>query len=360
VASSAQDISAWIREVHTALVPSSAEMSGAAWGPVTARHRTTRPDWFRNYDVAWAEPITAPSSATLDVVTASLDDLPQEISPPRISRSTLGACGEVQSLGGTPIRMTWSELGGEIAAWDPESGAAVVLRGWPPNGYDQVSPFRWLVHWSVVAAGGVLLHAACVGRPVRNRNRGVLLLGEAGYGKSTTALGCLTEGWVTCGDDAVAVFHDGVGWYARPVFAAIKTKLTGSGPPGSDSTGMSSPATVTWDINGHKRVHLLTTTDAQSLAARIELDALVVLTPDAPSDAPCRRIDGSTARTLIAPSTALPLPFDKHLVLRRIGLLASGLPAYTLPRRPTVSQSVCDVADIAEATRPRARSHAAG
>lgn len=248
--------------------------------------------------------------------------------------------------------MTWAEAGGEIVAWDPDSACALLLRASEPNGYDRVSPMRWLVHWSVVAAGGVLLHAACMGKADRERSRGVLLLGEAGFGKSTTTLACLEDGWVTCGDDAVAVFPDQLGWHATPVYAGVKTKISSDILDQTEQTQSRSPATVTWDIGGIKRVHLLTTTTRRSFADRIELDALVLLAPDEPTRAPCRRLSEADARTRIAPSTAFPLPFDRQQVLERIGRLASELPAYSLPHRPTMAESVAAVAAITQGAQP--------
>ncbi len=356
------DVTAWIRRVHSALAPSAVEQSAASWGPVTVRHRTTRPDWFGDFDEAWAQPIPTPRLPQVDVITTSLADLPKTISPPRISSGAIGARGEVTSLVGSSTRMTWNEPGGQITGWDPESGLAVVLRGWSPPWFEHVNPFRWLVHWSVAAAGGALMHAACVGLPDHGRYSGVLLLGEAGYGKSTTALACLTEGWVTCGDDAVPVFCDDEGWHASAVYSALKTRIAGETPGDSEATEAPSPspAAVTRVVSDDKRVHLLTTTTNRTLVDRIDLVALVLLAPAEASDAPYQRMAASAARTQIAPATALRLPFDKELVLRRIGLLADALPVYRLPRRSSVSQSVADVRTIAEAHLREAEPRSSG
>ncbi len=347
---SAAEISRWIRDVHASLAPSATLRTAAAWGPVTVRHRTTRPAWFGGFDSSWAAPIAPPTSADVDVdvITASLDDLPYDAKPPKIDRSMLGVRGEVRSLDGTPTRMVWIELGGEITAWDPDSSAAVIIRSREPEWFDRVSPMRWLLHWSVVGAGGVVLHAACVGRRSGGRTAGVLLLGEAGYGKSTTTLGCLNDGWVTCGDDAVAVFREHNRWHARAIYATMKTKLAGNSPASGDSTGIKSPAAVTWDVEGGKRVHLLSTTRQPSIEPRIDIDALILLAPHDPPGARYTSVTGALARTRIAPSTVMPLPFDRQIVLERIGELVSDVPAFSLPRRASVAKSVVDVANIAE------------
>lgn len=292
-----------------------------------------------------------PSAADVDVITAAFDDLPADFPPPPLKRGSIGARGEVAGLSHT--RLTWTEVGAEAIGWDPVSGAAVMLRCEAPNGYDRVSPLRSLVHWSVVAAGGLLVHGACVGESDGAHVRGLLLLGEAGYGKSTTTLACVERGWVTCGDDAVAVFPDDSGWHAAAVYGAIKTKLQHPSPPPADLNGDATPATVTWEIGGTKRVHLLTSTDAKMVADRIELDALVLLAPDADPAQTWRRISAAQARTLAAPSTALSLPFERATMLTRFGDLAREVPGYLLPRRSTMARTVSDIGGILSDSQPR-------
>jgi len=344
-------LAAWIRCVYAALLPRSTPCMGASWGPVAMAHRTTQPDWFAAVDRAWACPVdtafmdgrTAPHN--LSVITAAFADLPPHISPPPLRRRDLGPCGEARFTFGSRTRLTWNEQAGQVVGWDPHSGCALLLRSTPLNGYDLVSPMRWLVHWAVAAAGGVLMHAATVGRQEDGSVRGALLIGEAGYGKSTTTLACLSRGWLTCGDDAVAVIDEGGRWVAHAIYSAVKTKLAhpAAAPPDLPTAGVEA---VSWDIAGTKRVHLLTSTDSQTLCDRMLISALILLDPEADSQADCAAVMPALARTRATPSTLLPLPFERETALRRIGALASQVPATLLPRRSTLARTVADVTRI--------------
>jgi len=356
----------WIRTVHATLLPDSSAARGASWGPVRMVHRTTRPNWFAAIDNAWACPSFdqpgeefTPTDGSdeadrtdrkartirINVITAAFVDIPPHIAPPPLRRSALGPRGEAPIPPGNSTRLTWEEQGDQVVGWDPQSGCALLLRSTPLNGYDLVSPMRWLVHWGIAAAGGILMHAASVGRPEGKSVRGALLIGEAGYGKSTTTLACLSRGWLTCGDDAVAVIQDGKSWVAHAIYAAVKTKLShpASAPPDLPSAGVNS---VTWDIAGTKRVHLLSSTDSQTLCQRMVIDALILLDPDADPGANCVAATPAQARLRATPSTLLPLPFEREAALQRIGALASQVPATLLPRRATLAQTMIDLARL--------------
>ena len=346
--SSEEALRAWIVGTHEALTAAAGEPSRIAWGPKAVRHRTTRPDWFAGMQPAWARPLPADGASDVDLITASFDDVTGLVALPELRRGDLGARGEVSVLSSGNVRMVWDDVAGLVQAWDPASGRAMCLMAQPPDGYELVSPLRTLVHWVVVAAGGLLMHAASVGRASAGQARGALLLGEAGYGKSTTTLACLKRGWVTCGDDAVVLFRDQGQWVAWPVYAAVKTKLQ------SEHVDVWRDGDiVTWEIAGTKRAHRLTSTDRGLLADRMVVDALVVLDPGADPDAAWTQVPGSRARTLAAPSTAIPLPFDREVVLRRIGEVCAETASYLLPRRSELSTTVEHVGQILDDAQQR-------
>ncbi len=346
---SGEALRAWIVRTHEALQAVAGEPSRIAWGPKVVRHRTTKPDWFAGMRAAWARPLPDDGQADVDLITAAFDDVAPLVELPALRRGDLGARGEVTVLSAGDVRMVWDDVAGLVQAWDPASGRAICLMAQPPDGYELVSPLRTLVHWVVVAAGGLLMHAASVGRPAAaGPVRGALLLGEAGYGKSTTTLACLQRGWVTCGDDAVVLGREHGQWVVWPVYAAVKTKLH------SEHVDMWSDADiVTWEIAGTKRAHRLTATDSGLLADQMVVDALVVLDPAADPDAAWTQVSGSRARTLAAPSTAIPLPFDRDVVLRRIGELCAQTASYVLPRRTQLPTTVEHVGQILDAAQRR-------
>jgi len=73
--------------------------------------------------------------------------------------------------------------------------------------YERGSPLRAIFHWWMRQHGRVLVHAAAIG----SDNRGVLVIGKSGSGKSTTALTCLLNGWSYAGDDYCLVNANGTG-----------------------------------------------------------------------------------------------------------------------------------------------------
>lgn len=63
--------------------------------------------------------------------------------------------------------------------------------------YEQGTPMLYIFHWWLAAQGKRLVHAGAVG----TENGGVLLAGRGGSGKSTTAVACVTQGFLYLGDD---------------------------------------------------------------------------------------------------------------------------------------------------------------
>lgn len=66
------------------------------------------------------------------------------------------------------------------------------------------SPLRGILHWWMEKNGLQLVHAAVAG----DRDRGALIPGRGGSGKSSTAVACLTEGMQFVGDDYVVLGLD--------------------------------------------------------------------------------------------------------------------------------------------------------
>lgn len=337
----------WIQQVHGALSPRAQDRVAAAWGSATIQHRTTRPEWFGAMDRAWAR--TVEVGRDVDVISAAVTDVPAWIGIPALRLGDLGPRGEVPIEPGSRTRMTWPAQGGRILGWDPESGKAVLLHARPPDEYELVSPMRNLVHWVLVAQGGLLVHAAAIGRAHASGVRGSLVLGNSGYGKSTTTLACVAQGWLTCGDDSVAVFPDECGWRAESIYAAIKTKVDRPAPVDMPPSGVTP---LSWVIDGVKRAHLLTATTEQTLCSQMRLTSAILIEPEADPAAPVERATAARARTVSAPATVMPLPFDSEVVLKRLADLLSGVPVYTLPRRATLHETVADVTTIQTASQP--------
>ena len=325
---------AWVAAVHAHLAERSVEEPGADWGTVVVRHRTTRPEWFGPYATAWARPVPVGSANHgIDLCSGAVADLADVIGPP--------------PRPGHGVRIDRAAHDGTVTAWDPASGRAVVVRVGAPDEYEQVTPLRPLVHWAALADGGVLVHAAVVARRFgADAARGLLVVGEAGFGKSTTTAAALGAGWVTAGDDAVLVRPDTGRWLAHGVYGAVKTKLDGDHPD------LPVAATRSWTVGGRKWVHLLSGTDANHLAAVVDLVGVVVLDPTADPDAPVVAVSGARARTATAPSTVGALPDRQAEVLSRIGAVCGALPAFVLPRRVDLTRTVVDLDTVLDAADP--------
>jgi hypothetical protein len=98
----------------------------------------------------------------------------------------------------------WGE--GSVNVMDREAREAVY---WVPSpeglpSWVIASPLRSILHWWLEQNNRQLVHAAAVG----HRNRGVLLPGRGGSGKSSTSLACLMAGMDFIADDYLALSLD--------------------------------------------------------------------------------------------------------------------------------------------------------
>ncbi|HEY8155182.1 MAG TPA: hypothetical protein VII72_13735 [Myxococcota bacterium] len=83
--------------------------------------------------------------------------------------------------------------------------------------WEQSFPLRTLLNWLLAPSPASLAHAAVV----CDGERGLLLAGPGGSGKSTTTVACLEIGMQTCGDDFVAV-TGGAAPRAHALFDTVK------------------------------------------------------------------------------------------------------------------------------------------
>jgi hypothetical protein len=164
--------------------------------------------------------------------------------------------------------------------------------------YERAAPLRTLLHWALEPYGCRLAHAAAVATSAG----GALLAGRGGSGKSTTALGCLRNGFRYAGDDYVGVTLDGDAARAHSLFCTAKVAESGE----------------------EEKTVLYLSDVAPSFPLRA-----VILPRVAGGVSRLRRASGAEALRALAPTTMFQLPGNGE-ALSSMAALARTLPAWSL------------------------------
>jgi len=132
-----------------------------------------------------------------DSASAELEPPPR---PPAASDEAAGALYHFQE---PPLRGAYQAAFEALSVLDADAGVAWYWvadgRGLPS--WELACPIRQILFWWLAPRGYLQVHGAAVGKP----EGGVLIVGPAGSGKSTTALACLGSDLLYAGDDYVAV-----------------------------------------------------------------------------------------------------------------------------------------------------------
>ena len=122
--------------------------------------------------------------------------------PPRPPAAPGEAAGALYHFHEPPLRGAYQAAFEALSVLDTEAGVAwywiANARDLPP--WEQACPIRQILFWWLAPRGYLQVHGAAVGKP----EGGVLIVGPAGSGKSTTALACLGSDLLYAGDDYVA------------------------------------------------------------------------------------------------------------------------------------------------------------
>jgi hypothetical protein len=123
--------------------------------------------------------------------------------PPSPSAAPDEAAGALYYFDEPPLRGAYQAAFEALSVLDSEAGVAwywlADARDLPS--WEQACPIRQILFWWLARRGYLQVHGAAVGTP----EGGVLIVGPAGSGKSTTALACLGSDLLYAGDDYVAV-----------------------------------------------------------------------------------------------------------------------------------------------------------
>lgn len=189
--------------------------------------------------------------------------------------------------------------------------------------YDVSSPFRLLLHWWLRRRGIQFMHAGAVAR----EDKGLLLVGRGGSGKSTAALACLLAGFDFLGDDYVG---------ARPSPRPEAFNLYGSAKleVGHLDARFGRLAGAVFGRTGvpdnDKAILLLPERFGPSVCPRAELVAMVIPRITRTHGSSLRPATTPAALRALVPSTCRQLTAMRKRDFDAMAELGRTLPAYTL------------------------------
>lgn len=204
-------------------------------------------------------------------------------------------------------------------------------------------PLRAILSWWAAHDGSQMVHGAAVGLP----DGGILLAAPGGSGKSTTALACVSAGWLYLGDDYVLLRdEDELALYsvyssAKLVHSQLRERLPGLARAHTFPLEEHS-------FNYEKAILLFRNSHRKLLAPRLPLRAIVV-----PRVSPTGRISLShlppaAVLRALAPTTIFQLPQADEsaqrtagaAALRTMSRLVQRAPGYALEVGPDLDQVV--------------------
>jgi hypothetical protein len=191
------------------------------------------------------------------------------------------------------------------------------------------APLRAVLRWVLADHGLHLVHAAGIGVD----DRGVVLTGRGGSGKSTTTALCAASGFSTVGDDYVVV--DPVARTAHALYRTTKLdpRLVDQHPAFAGTPARTQPRVEVGAgvIVVEKRMLWLDDLDPGCLVPTLPIDA--ILLPRVVHEAPGTELTRSTAAAALralAPSTMLQLPGRRGGALAAMHEIAAAAPVHDL------------------------------
>lgn len=208
--------------------------------------------------------------------------------------------------------------------FDPELRLGVQLLRRPGAfpAWESGAPLRAFLHWLHAAGTAQLCHAGSVGVD----DRGVLLVGAGGSGKSGTTLAAVAGGLDTVGDDYCLVRQGDDGVVAQPLFRILKQDPTGMRRAfGASAAGCF--GTLNWQ--GKFEIH------ADQLPRDPFVDNLRIVAIVAPriagtTTSAFRLQDAGRAMRALAPSSAFQLPDGERRSIAFAARLCRRLPCYEM------------------------------
>jgi hypothetical protein len=175
-----------------------------------------------------------------------------------------------------------------------------------------------------------VIHAGLVARD----GRGVLVGGQAGSGKSTTALACALDGFDFLGDDHVGLESASEGWLGRSLYngARVEPRHLANFPE------LSPGAIASQDPNDDKFLIFLAENQQARVTQAAAICAIVLPRLNGAAQTQLRPASRADVVRRIGPSSLIVVMSAGAPGLRQLAQLASDVPAYWLDLGPQVRE----------------------
>ncbi len=231
--------------------------------------------------------------------------------------------GALEGGDATGIRAAFVGDAEALSVYDPEryAGAYWIRDVAAVREYDKPAPLRLLLSWWLEQRGATLVHGAAVGD-----DRGaVLLAGQAGAGKSTTALACLAAGLRYVADDYCVVAGE-----PEPVVHSIYCSgkaVTANLGLLPDLTELIPQPDTCFE---EKSIYYLGEHLPERLAPRLPLRAVLVPQIAGGAETRIEPASAATAQAALAPSTLIHHAHSGGAAFGRLAALVRAVPCHRL------------------------------
>ncbi|MDS3861161.1 hypothetical protein RIF25_10120 [Thermosynechococcaceae cyanobacterium BACA0444] len=188
--------------------------------------------------------------------------------------------------------------------------------------YEIGSPFKVIWHWLVQSKGQLMLHAGAVGL----EDKGVLLVGKGGSGKSTTALACVDSKLKYLSDDYCVVTWEQP-LKVHSLFSTVK--LVGKNDL-KRFPFINKYLSNSRNIEYEKAMAFVNQFAPEALLNELPLKAICIPKVTGLSATTWERTSPAKALFSIAPSSILQLPYTNQNTFQMISKVASHLPCFYL------------------------------
>lgn len=173
----------------------------------------------------------------------------------------------------------------------------------PP--WESSAPLRIFLHWIYSNIGSrQLIHAGTLGK----NNRGVLIAGNGGTGKSGTVVAGILHGLQSVGDDYVLVHSNSDGISVHPLFATLKQDKAGV-----ERLNLSKTILANQDANWQDKYEFdCSDLGAGDFVSELDIDAVIVPQVTGDLKTTITPVSKAAAMIALAPSGTFQLP-DKRV-----------------------------------------------